>query len=126
MVAEDDLTKLAADLLKAEKLTSRQLRGEFRKVAEQARDEWRAGYRNIPGRRLRHLPASVTYETSELPSGAQAEIGPDKEKSQGPLASIVEFGTSRHGPIAPMRDQVAAKAEERLVVALEDIAKSIL
>lgn len=55
------------------------------------------------GGRLVHYPRSISYDREGF--GATGEItyvvGPDKDKMQGALGNILEFGTSRHGPVVP-------------------------
>src|SRR4051812_13870755 len=59
-----------------------------------------------------HAPAypnSITYDSHVTPTGGWAEIGPDKDKRQGALGNILEFGTSKNAPIPHMLP--AAEAE---------------
>jgi hypothetical protein len=57
--------------------------------------------KNIARRRasgIKHAPSypnSITYDVH----GLTAEIGPDKDLRQGALGNILEFGTSKNGPI---------------------------
>lgn len=50
-----------------------------------------------------HTPtyaASITYDIEVEIAAITAEIGPDKEKPQGPLGNIFEYGTSEVAPQA--------------------------
>lgn len=71
-----------------------------------------------------HLPAypfSITYDTALTLYGATAEIGPDKDRPQGPLGNIIEYGGTRSAPIPHM--EPAAEAEEpKYVLAMEALA----
>jgi hypothetical protein len=46
------------------------------------------------GPRTAFYPASITYDVDVELTGIIAEIGPDKDKPQGPLGNIFEYGTS--------------------------------
>ena len=45
----------------------------------------------------KRFPYSITYDVK----GLDAEIGPDKSRSQGALGNILYFGTSTQGPTIP-------------------------
>lgn len=50
---------------------------------------------------LAHAPAypnSITYETHETATSAWAEIGPDKDKRQGDLGNLLEYGSTNNAP----------------------------
>lgn len=73
---------------------------------------------------LKHAPAyprSINYDMEGLSFMPYADIGPDKEKRQGALGNILEFGTVHNPPIPHMAP--AARAElPRFEKALEDLA----
>lgn len=67
------------------------------------------------------LPAAITYDTHETVGTVWAEIGPDKEKRQGALGNIAEYGTPKNAPIPFMRP--AAETERpKFEKAMEDLA----
>jgi hypothetical protein len=78
--------------------------------------------RRISG--LAHAPAypfSITYDSHETATGAWAEIGPDKDRRQGALGNILEYGTRKNPPHPHMLP--AAEAETpRFAKAMEDAA----
>ena len=49
-----------------------------------------------------HYPRSITYDTTDLGvgRGVSAEIGPDKDRTQGALGNILEYGTIQNAPYA--------------------------
>lgn len=61
-------------------------------------------------------PSSITHDTT-VGGGGMAfttEIGPDKDRRQGALGNILEFGTSKNAPIphlAPALDEEEPKLE---------------
>ena len=92
---------------------------EVRKVVAKGALNIKTGARNrITGHP--HLPAypySITYDTRESPTMAEAEIGPDKSKRQGALGNIVEYGTLNNAPIphiAPAADEELPRFERAL------------
>jgi hypothetical protein len=72
---------------------------------------------------LAHAPAyprSITYDSHETRTGAWAEIGPDKDKRQGALGNILEYGTKKNAPIPHLGP--AGEAEEpRFARAMESL-----
>lgn len=73
---------------------------------------------------LKHAPsypASITYDSKETPGGATAEIGPDKNKRQGALGNLIEYGSVHNSPkphMAPAADAEAPRFEK----AMEELA----
>jgi hypothetical protein len=122
----DGLDALARDLSRVTDLLGKGLRTATQESGKRVRDEWREAIRPHVGRRLRHVPQSITYETRVTRGAVEAEIGPDKNKRQGPLAHVVQFGTSRHGPIAPARDAVVDAEEPRFVKAVYEATEGLL
>lgn len=52
---------------------------------------------------IRHAPAyprSIGYDTDWQGTLGRAEIGPDKDKRQGALGNILEYGTVNNPPLA--------------------------
>lgn len=48
-----------------------------------------------------HTPAyarSISYDVSTTLGGVKAEIGPDKNRPQGALGNLFEYGTPMHAP----------------------------
>jgi hypothetical protein len=113
----DDAMRLAEDLASA----PFRLEGAVDKVVEKGalniKTDWRAaasGMQHLP-----QYPYSIGYDRVYAPGLVGAEIGPDKNKRQGPLGNIDEFGTSKQP--GHLRGAAALAAEEpRFVSALED------
>lgn len=61
---------------------------------KQSAQQRASGYAHLPA-----YPSSITYDITKGITGAEAEIGPDKERTQGPLGNIIEFGTRKNAPI---------------------------
>lgn len=101
--------------------------GEVRKVVQRGalniKTDWRRRWTGLA--HAPRLPYAVTYDTREMPGGASAEIGPDKDKPQGALGNIVEYGTVNNAPIPGGAPALAAEAP-RFERALEDLAVRLL
>lgn len=113
-----DLDDLAHDLDGAASEAARQVRPVIARGALNVKTDWKRrwqGLSNAPA-----LPAAITYDTRLTPTGAAAEIGPEKEKRQGDLGNLIEYGSVNNRPHPGGRP--AAEAEEpRLARALEDL-----
>jgi len=72
-----------------------------------------------------HYPKAITYDTEIRRGEIVGEIGPDKDRVQGALGNILEYGTSKNAPIPHLGP--ALKAEEpRFLKAVEDLGEDIL
>jgi len=80
--------------------------------------------------RLRHYPRSITYDVFKDGLKWSAEIGPDKDRRQGALGNIIEYGTSHHGPIAPhlgpALDRESDKLDDHIGDAVEKVLEGLL
>jgi hypothetical protein len=77
---------------------------------------------------IRHAPAypsAITYDQWQGLRGPAAEIGPDKDRRQGALGNILEYGTVKNAPIPHMGPAGAAEAP-RFERALEDLSVRLL
>lgn len=45
------------------------------------------------------FPQSISYDRKFTVTGVEYEIGPDKDRPQGPLGNILYFGTSKNAPV---------------------------
>lgn len=74
---------------------------------------------------LPHYPASITYETTPAADSVTGHIGPEEDRRQGPLGSILEDGSVNNAPIPhlgpaldeeePQFEEAAAELGERLL-----------
>jgi hypothetical protein len=93
----EDLRVLIADF-KREALVAP---AEARKVVQHGllniKRDWRqrwSGYPHAP-----RLPYAISYEVKQLRGRIEGEVGPDKDKPQGALGNLFEFGSVKNAPI---------------------------
>ena len=114
-----DLRKLAVDLDAAGGIAAKDSRAVVSKGLLNIK---RDAARRVTG--LAHAPAyprSITYDTTQTATGAWGEVGPDKDKRQGALGNLLEFGSVKNPPHPHMAP--AAEAEEpKFVKAMQDLA----
>lgn len=117
-----DVHQLHEVLVRAAGVAPKEARKVVGKGALQIKNDARrriAGHRSAPA-----YPYAIGYDTHETMTGAWAEIGPDKDKRQGALGNILEFGTVKNPPIPHMRP--AADAEEpKFAKAMEALAVKV-
>ncbi|MCA1218698.1 hypothetical protein [Streptomyces sp. 8L] len=77
-----------------------------RKVRDSARQRV-SGYAHLPA-----YPYSITYDVTESAAGAEAEIGPDKDRTQGPLGNLIEYGSRKNAPIPHMGPALEENADD--------------
>ena len=110
-----DLQRLAVDFDEAAQIAPAEAR---KVVAKGALNIKRDAQRRVTG--LAHAPAyprAITYDSHETPAGGWAEIGPDKEKRQGALGNVLEFGTVKNPPrphMAPAADAELPRFEKAM------------
>lgn len=99
----------------------REVPQETRKVVQRgAFNIKRDAQKRISGRsHLPHYPSAITYDTQDTPTGAHGEIGPDKDRLQGPLGNILEYGSPARPPIPHLAPALEAEAP-KFQKALED------
>lgn len=68
------------------------------------------------------LPRAVTYDTHDTLTGASAEIGPDKDKRQGALGNLFEYGSVKNAPIPGLAPELALE-EPKFLKALGDLGE---
>lgn len=61
-----------------------------------------------------HYPGAITYDVEDrgVGAGALGELGPDKERTQGPLGHIFEYGIPQTPPIPHLSPAVDAHADD--------------
>lgn len=122
-VDSSDAKRLAVALETAAKVAPEETR---KVIARGALNVKRDAQRRISGHpHLPHYPASITYDTELTPTGASAQVGPDKRRPQGPLGNILEYGSPSRPPIPHLGPALQAE-EPRLVKALEDLAARLV
>jgi hypothetical protein len=96
---------------------------EVEDAAKLIRDDWRAqwaGFKSAP-----HLHKAVTHDVFHLGGSVSAEIGPDKRKKQGPLGSLLEFG-SVNNPPHPAGGPALVRGADSLEKRIADRAEELL
>lgn len=79
---------------------------------KKVRDDARS---RITGRKyLPAYPYSITYETAYGPDSVEGEIGPEWNRSQGPLGNLIEFGSVHNAPIPHLGPALDANADDLL------------
>jgi hypothetical protein len=69
----------------------------------------------------KHFSRSISYDLD----GLEAEIGPDKDKTQGALGNILYFGTSKNAPVLDLFGP-AERELPKFAKALGDLGEDIL
>lgn len=77
-----------------------------RKIQQSARGRV-GGHRHIP-----RYPTSITYDVYGGPFFVEAEIGPDKDRAQGPLGNLLEYGSIHNAPIEHLGVSLEEHAED--------------
>ena len=102
------LKTLAADLDRAGRTAPRRAAEVVEVGARHVRDfarEAATGIGHAP-----HYPRSITHDLTLRGFAAEAEVGPDKTRTQGALGNILEFGTSKNAPIPHLGPALAREA----------------
>jgi hypothetical protein len=93
------------------------------KGALNVKEDWRERWSG-----LKHAPSlqyAVTYDTAEEGTRLSAEIGPDKDKRQGALGNLLEFGSVNNAP-HPAGSPALDVEQPRFEKAIEDLGLQLL
>lgn len=121
MADDADPWKVIADEAKALADEFRRIRGRLKPAMRKAaaksalalRDDARARIiaQSTKGF-LKQYPRSITHTvTDSSGSVVKAEVGPDKNRAQGALGNILEYGTSTRPPYPHLQPALDAEAE---------------
>jgi hypothetical protein len=115
---------LARSLDKAIGVTSAQAAPVVTKGALNIKTDAQRRVRGL--KHARRYPSSITFDPVQtIASRAWTEIGPSKDRAQGALGNILEFGTINNPPHPHMAPAARAEAP-RFEKALEDLAVKAL
>jgi hypothetical protein len=122
-IDDHEVVALSRDLLAAAQAAPEATR---KIVAKGALNIKRDAQRRVTG--LAHAPAyprAITYDSHQSLTGAWAEIGPDKDRRQGALGNLLEYGSVHNQPTPHMGP--AGEAEKpRFEKAMQDLAAKVL
>lgn len=93
----DGLKALIADLEREARVAPAEARKVVQKGAQNIKTDWRRRWSGHP--HAPRLPSAVGYDTRILGPLCEAEIGPDKDKPQGALGNLFEYGSVKNAPI---------------------------
>lgn len=74
---------------------------------------------------IKAYPRSIGYDTTVAGTLVSSEIGPDKDKPQGPLGNLLEYGSVNNAAIPHLNPALDAE-EPRFASALEDLGVDLL
>jgi hypothetical protein len=97
----DDLRSLAHDLSEAPRKVQREALAVVEHGAVNVKKDWAENARASSGRMAPAYPSSISYDISlgaALAGVVEAQIGPDKQKRQGALGNLLEFGSANNAP----------------------------
>lgn len=63
------------------------------------------------GKYVKQYPDSITYDLKESGTEVTAEVGPDKDRPQGPLGNLLEYGTSERPPFPHLQPAFEAELD---------------
>lgn len=123
--SQHDLDRLIRDLDGEKTRAPRKAREAIATEAPIVREDWRARmrarshYGHIP-----YLPSAITV-SFQGDLAPEAEIGPDKQRTQGPLGNLLEFGSRNNRPHKDGYRALQGR-ENSLAARIETIARGLL
>lgn len=115
-----EIDQLAADFLAEALAIDLRVLPVVEATAQRVQDDARANASGHPS--LPHYPASITHDVRHDAGGIYAEIGPDKDLPQGPLGSIIEYGSANNAPQGNLA-KASAQNEDRFEAELAAVVK---
>lgn len=89
------------------------------KAAVNIKKDWQAAWKGHP--HFKALPFAIGYDRTLSLTALEYVIGPDKDKRQGALGNIIEFGTVNNAPIPgglPAQEKELPRLEAQLAAIL--------
>ena len=118
------LDPLIADLVKAVEIVMVEGPKVTGKGGLNIKKDWQQTWSGHP--HIRGLARAVSYDTTVRKAEFETEIGPDKNRPQGALGNLIEFGDAEgHAPIPAGLPALQAE-EPRFVAAVEAMAAKAL
>lgn len=72
----------------------------------------------------RHFHRSISYDVTDRGGSVSADIGPDKERTQGSLGNLMYFGSKNNGPVLDVEAGLVEE-EPRFIKALGDLLDGV-
>lgn len=91
------LQMLVADLQREARVAPAQARQVVQKGLLNIKTDWRKRWTGFP--HAPRLPYAITYDTTVSGEKVEGEVGPDKDKTQGALGNLFEYGSVNNAPI---------------------------
>lgn len=121
------LEALAAEMTRAAADVDRRARLVVARGALNIKNDWRNNARATAGRHARLYPLSIGYDPPAVVPGVgvSAVIGPDKDRPQGALGNLLEYGSARNPPHNDGGRALLAE-EPRFIAAVEQLGGELL
>jgi hypothetical protein len=116
---DHEVRALATGLVYTER-SRRELRSSLEKGALNIKKDAQRRIRGLA--HARAYPNSITYDVHDGLRGPFAEIGPDKEKRQGALGNLLEYGSVNNPPHPHVRP-AADREEPRFAKAVQELVE---
>lgn len=91
------LDGLAVELAHEARIAPAEARRVVAKGLLNIKEDWRRRWSGHP--HARALPLAITYDTVFVGQRVAGEVGPDKDKTQGALGNLFEYGSVNNAPI---------------------------
>lgn len=93
----DEIRRLAADLSGVSAKMVKPMRAVFKEIGDETAKRWKANAVATSGDAARYYPASITVDLT-FSTNLTVEIGPDRNRKQGKLGPVLEFGSPTSPP----------------------------
>lgn len=93
----DGLAMLVADLKREAEIAPAESRKVVQKGCLNIKNDWRKRWTGFP--HAPRLPYAISYDTTMTGERVEGEVGPDKDKRQGSLGNLFEYGSVNNAPI---------------------------
>lgn len=122
-----ELERLRADLGALIPASAEESKRVVTRGAFNIKKDWKDNAQRTSTPHARLYPRSISYDVSAIGSGVgwEAEIGPRKDRPQGPLGNLLEFGSINNPPHLDGAHALEAEAD-RFERAVGDLGEQLL
>lgn len=128
-----DISELVAFAKQIEGAPARlrtQVQAVIKKGANNIKEDAKKRYRQQAGKHGRghawRYPASIGYDVTRKGFNVEAVIGPDKEKKQGALGNLIEYGSAKNAPLPHLNPALNAEIPKTETFLADALRRAVL
>lgn len=121
----DELDRISRQLRDSASSIDRRVEGVVKRGSLNIKNDWQSDARRQSDVYATHYPRTISFDVQRITGWIEGETGPDKNRPQGALGNLLEFG-SVHNPPQNSGGRALQREEPRYIQSLGDVAGDLL